>query len=440
MKTKLTRHRIFATFRLVAVLPVALVLTSSLEAGWGGLIKQAAKNAAKRKVEEGVEKAVTGAIDKAISHPEEAMTEEEKAAARATKLEALDLDTDAVKVPELDFSRDFASSNFVRKTLKKKPMVVVPGYRVAFSLETVGYAGVTGGSGAVRQAAGYGALASAKSGNARAVGALTKYSTAGSGKTRQLFKKAVLDGVTLPELQQIADQAYSHFLEELEASGYKYVAVEDFSNLEAFKEIELTEAGPAAPYVQPGDDNSRSTYAAFAPSGLPLWFSHFDKTLGVGDKGPFEQKNWKALNALSIETDAVVLVPQIGINFARMEDGPLYSLPIVGSGTLDFNVGVHLDPRVIALSAYSAKVKAAGSLGAATLRKPVFLPYEFGIVEKVEVKKSRGISGISMYGAYSIDKVHEVYAVTVKPEAFEALAMAAAKAANLAFISTLEAK
>ena len=103
-------------------------------------------------------------------------------------------------------------------------------------------------------------------------------------------------------------------------------------------------------------------------------------------------------------------------------------------------MGVHLDPRVIALSAYSAKVKAAGSLGAATLRKPVFLPYEFGIVEKVEVKKSRGISGISMYGAYSIDKVHEVYAVTVKPEAFEALALAAAKAANLAFISTLEAK
>ena len=152
--------------------------------------------------------------------------------------------------------------------------------------------------------------------------------------------------MTLPELQQIADQAYSHFLEELEASGYEYVAVEDFSNLEAFKKIELTESGPAAPYVQPGDDNSRSTYAAFAPSGLPLWFSHYDKTLGVGDKGPFEQKNWKALNALSVETDAVILVPQIGINFARMEDSPIYSLPIVGSGTLDFNRSGFNSPKL----------------------------------------------------------------------------------------------
>ena len=190
MKKKTTHPLIFATIRILVVLSFAIGQTPSLEAGWGSLIKQAAENAAKKKVEEGVEKAVSGAIDKTISHPEKAMTEEEKAAVRATKLEALDLDTDAVKVPELDFSRDFASSNFVRKTLKKKPMVVVPGYRVVFSLETVGYAGVTGGGGAARQAAGYGALASAKSGNARAVGAFTKYSTAGSGKNQAAFQES----------------------------------------------------------------------------------------------------------------------------------------------------------------------------------------------------------------------------------------------------------
>ena len=43
-----------------------------------------------------------------------------------------------------------------------------------------------------------------------------------------------------------------------------------------------------------------------------------------------------------------------------------------------------------------------------------------------------------MYGAYTIDKIHETYAVTVKPAVFEALALSAAKAANNAFISTLK--
>jgi hypothetical protein len=105
---------------------------------------------------------------------------------------------------------------------------------------------------------------------------------------------------------------------------------------------------------------------------------------------------------------------------------------------LDFDIGVHLDPRVTALSTYFGKTKTLGPLGAATLRKPVFLPYEFGVVEKVDVEKKSGISGISMYGAYSIDKIHETYAVTAKPEAFEALALSAAQAANKAFISNLK--
>jgi len=99
------------------------------------------------------------------------------------------------------------------------------------------------------------------------------------------------------------------FLEELEASGYEYVTVEDFAELEEFKNIQLTDAGPGSPYVQPGKDESGSTYAAFTPTGLPLWFTHLDKTTGVGDKGPMDRKNSKALYALSMATGAVILVP-----------------------------------------------------------------------------------------------------------------------------------
>ena len=370
----------------------ALVAVSGLEAGFGGLVKQAAKNAAKKKAEQEVEKAVTKSIEKAISKdPEITMTEAEKAAARAEKLEAIDLDLESINPPDVDFAKDFTAANGVQKTIKKQPRIIVPGYRVVFSLENAGYAGMTG-TGAGRSAAGHGAILAGRSGNTGLMGGLSKYST--SGDPKQLFKKAFLEGVTLQELQQIADQAYMHFLEELDASGYEYITVDEFSELDEFKNIELTETGPGKPYVQPGNDESRSSYAAFAPTGLPMWFTHQDKTTGVGDKGPMNLKNWKALNALSMETEAVILVPQIGINFARMEDAPMYSLPIVGSGRLDFNIGVHLDSRVTALSIYLGKTRKLGPLFAATLRKPVFLPYEFGVVEKVDSKRSTAISGI----------------------------------------------
>ena len=130
------------------------------------------------------------------------------------------------------------------------------------------------------------------------------------------------------------------------------------------------------------------------------------------------------------------LVPQICINFARIEDAPIYQIPLA-SGYLDFDIGVHLDPRVTSLSAYSAKAKIAGNLGAATLRKPLFLPYEFGVVEKIDEKSYRPITGVSMYGSWSVDSVQEIYVVTVQPEVFEALALTAAKAANLAFLESL---
>ena len=404
---------VFHYFRRLPLLLVALVLmpgvTPGDEAAWGSPVKLAAKNAGSKKVEKGVENAVAGAIEKATSKSEDTMTTKEKRAAVAEKLAALNLDTDSVKVPRLDFSRDFARSSFVRKTLKKKPMVVVPGYRVVFSLDNAEYVGVAGDEGASPEASRFEALALTTSAT---VGGITDRTSRETGNTRILARKAILDGVTLQDLQQIADQAYIHFLEELEASGYDYVTTQDFVELEAFKEIELTKPRSAEPYVQSGDERSRSTYAVFAPSGLPLWFSHYDHSLGLRDKEPHDQRNWRALNALSAKTNAVVLVPQIGINFARMEDAPTYSLLAVGSGNFDFNVNVHLDPRVTSLSAYSAKTETAGSLGAATLRKPVFLPYEFGVVEKIILTINRGVPRIKMREAYSSAYVREVYAVT----------------------------
>ena len=423
--------------------PVALslaicVMAPVLHAGWGSLIKSAAENAAKKAVKQKVEETVEEAVTDAISQPgKKEGSSAESAAMRAQKLATLNLETDTVDVPNLNFGSSFTSTAYVRKTLKKKPKVVVPGYRVVFALESTGYAGTNSGRvGAVRGAAAHGAVFAAGRGNARATGLLGKMAASGGGSPKRLFKKAVLDGISTQELQQIADQAYLHFLEELEACGYDYVAIEEIAESEAFKELEFTQAGPGVPYVQPGDDNSRSTYAAFSPMGLPLWFTHYDKTLGVGDKGPFEQKNWKALNALSVNTNAVILVPQICINFARIEDAPIYQIPLA-SGYLDFDIGVHLDPRVTSLSAYSAKAKIAGNLGAATLRKPLFLPYEFGVVKKIDEKSHRPITGVSMYGSWSVDSVQEIYAVTVQPEVFEALALAAAKAANLAFLENL---
>jgi hypothetical protein len=307
MKENYINRIVTTPIRLLAVLLSALIMTSGLEAGFGGLVKAAAKNAAKKKVEQEVEKAVTKTITGVIfGEPEVTMTPAEKAAVRIEKLEALDLDIDSVQAPQLDFKRDFTSASFVKKTLKNQPRIIVPGYRVVFSLENAGYSGVTGNA-AARSAAGHGAILAANSGNSGAVRGLTGYSTVGDAK--QLFKKAYLEGVTLQELQQIADQAYYHFLEELEASGYEYVTVEDFAELEEFKNIQLTDAGPGSPYVQPGKDESGSTYAAFTPTGLPLWFTHLDKTTGVGDKGPMDRKNSKALYALSMATGAVILVP-----------------------------------------------------------------------------------------------------------------------------------
>mgnify|MGYP000446855230 CR=1 FL=1 len=119
-----------------------------------------------------------------------------------------------------------------------------------------------------------------------------------------------LKGVDAAALQAITDKAYAQLLDQLRQSGREVVPVEEMK--EFFGTVNPTESTAAKPYSK---EQNGQTASIFAPTGMPLVFTHFDQW---GDRGSFDLNNYRRLGEFSHKWNAAVIAPLVIVNFARM--------------------------------------------------------------------------------------------------------------------------
>lgn len=215
--------------------------------------------------------------------------------------------------------------------LGKAPAVAVAGYRVGFVVSNNTYA----------------------------------HSIGGNAFSRTIVN---LSGVDTPDLQAIADDAYADLMQKLAATGRPIVPLDQIISSSGYTKLTKVETNPDEPYSKKPFADSRLT-AVFAPAVLPLWWMHIDAPLG--NKGPFDLANWRALNQLSVETGAVVVAPQIVVDFAALESSGSSSLG--GDASTSAKANLRLIEQATNARLVQAKIAFAGEFGVLMLKKPLQL-------------------------------------------------------------------
>lgn len=116
-----------------------------------------------------------------------------------------------------------------------------------------------------------------------------------------------LKGVNARTMQAVTDRAYADLLAQLAASGREVVPLSQLQ--ESFGQLKASANG----YVKEANGQTASFYA---PTGMPLIFTHFEGSWGDG--GLFDLTNYRKLQEISSRHNAVVIAPMMFVNFAKM--------------------------------------------------------------------------------------------------------------------------
>ncbi|MBT5901215.1 MAG: hypothetical protein HOH58_03805, partial [Opitutaceae bacterium] len=243
----------------------------------------------------------------------------------------------------LNASKEF-SSNI--KFLNRSNRVIVAGFRVGFVVRDSVTASVAAG-----------------------------YQFGGTHTSGARSKTAVeLAGVDTATLQAITEELYQDFLADLKRAGREIVSLDEVKTSEGWGRLEVSET----PYVRESKFLQDRVLSVYTPAELPLWWEHGNQ---IGDKGAFKLGNWKAAGAMSVDLDAVVLVPTFLISFADLESSGNKRGMFSGYGSGRASTGA--SPKICLLAketkmlAVHFKKKIAGDMGAVALKKQVVVG-EFG--------------------------------------------------------------
>ena len=234
-----------------------------------------------------------------------------------------------------------------RRILNRSDKVIIAGFRVAFNTEG----------------------ASSASTGAKAVS---------SDATVSL--KVNLSGVTGDDFQRITEEAYADFKAQLATAGVTVLGADVLKVSRSYGELTFTPSTKERPYVKDMGAGAGRTVVVYTPAELPFFLSHYDG----GNLGPvtMDLGNWRALNQLSVETKAVVLVPTVIIEFVKMRSG--------GRGKIlrnDAEVGA--DPQIALVgkqsnvAVFHAKIRLAGDLGDFHIAEDLEVPGAFGTLRQV---------------------------------------------------------
>ena len=321
-----------------------------------------------------------------------------------------------VEVLGLDARKQFSGN---LKFLNRSNRVIVGGFRVGFVVRDSVTASVAAG-----------------------------YQFGGTHTSGASSKTAVeLAGVGPETLQEITEELYQDFIADLKAAGREVVTMDEVRATEGFARLDTTEA----PYVKTSKFLQDRVLAVYTPKALPLWWEHGNQ---IGDKSPFATGNWKALGAISVDLDAVVVAPTFLVSFAELESSGNKRGAFSGYGS--GRASTEASPKICLLQsetkllAVHFKKKIAGDMGVLALKKQVVVG-EFGaemvtLDERDNNNATRaGLMGLaqatgdqSFFAAAGAARSEQTLAVQTHPAYFKAYTVAALRGVNDAYITAFE--
>lgn len=278
-------------------------------------------------------------------------------------------------------------------------------------------------------------------------GIVMRNGIAASGNSGSANAEAIAElvGVDLPLLREVAHYAFSDFVERVRATGRTMVGWDEISGSQAFAKLEPT----AAPFIKKPFADSR-TVAVVAPEYLPLINAPVD--LPLSDKGAFNQNNPKALNSMSYELGAVVMVPSIVLDFAALT-GSGHSV-YGNSASVGVQPGLFMVPLFTRITFYHAKVSLYGETGTLILEDRIAVGQAGELVQtsnynnraEIEewnsyVNSGRWWTEPNLAGPSRPTQAYDYsgYQYRVDPNAFVSASLAGARAANTIFVGAVNA-
>lgn len=189
-------------------------------------------------------------------------------------------------------------------------------------------------------------------------------SATGDSGNVQMEAAADLVGVDVAMLRGIADRMFRDFVAQLQASGRTVITGDELMAAKAMQKFTVTQD----PFVKKPFADAR-TIAVVTPEYQPLINMHIDAPLS--DQGPASLGNWRAVNALSVETKAVVMLPRVVFDFAALTGSghKVYG----GTASVGVQPGMYLVPVLTSFGFYHAKIALAGDIGHLRLEDRVAL-------------------------------------------------------------------
>ena len=189
-------------------------------------------------------------------------------------------------------------------------------------------------------------------------------SATGDAGNVQMEAAADLVGVDVAMLRGIADRMFRDLVAQLQASGRTVIAGDELMAAKAMQKFTVT----PDPFVKKPFADAR-TIAVVTPEYQPLINMHIDAPLS--DQGPASLGNWRAVNALSVETKSVVMLPRVVFDFAALTGSghKVYG----GTASVGIQPGMYLVPVLTSFGFYHAKIALAGDIGHLRLEDRVAL-------------------------------------------------------------------
>jgi hypothetical protein len=165
---------------------------------------------------------------------------------------------------------------------------------------------------------------------------------------------ADLVGMDVTMMRGIAHQMFSDFVSQLRATGRTLIGWNEIEGAAAAKKFTVSRD----PFVKKPFADAR-TIAVVTPEYLPLINGHFDAPLS--DQSPLALGNWRAINALSAELKALVLMPRIVFDFAALTGSGYRTYGSASS--VGIQPGLYLVPLLTTFGFFHAKIALAGDGG-----------------------------------------------------------------------------
>jgi hypothetical protein len=296
-----------------------------------------------------------------------------------------------------------------KKILDRSDKVIIAGFRVAFNTEAA-------------------ASASTDSrlknlGNTTGSGMKTVTSSASASM------KVALAGLSADDFQRITEEAYTDFKAQLAAAGVTVLGADVLKASKGYAELTLTPSTKERPYIKDMSIGAGTTVVVFTPAELPLFLGHFDGN-GIGSVS-MNLGNWRALNQLSVETKAVVLVPTIMVDFVKMKSSGRNKM-LKDTAEVGAEPQISLIAQHTGVAVFHAKIRIAGDLGGLHLGEDWAMPGAFGEMKQVSASDNAALNSslvmLTGQAGRVSSKSNNVFLAV--PAEYEKLSLEAVKAFN----------